>query len=256
MSEATAFDLFAHPVPFIVKTRTAKALHFAPEAIQSRMSLADPNALDLEYTRLMMGFLLFNPRPARIVMIGLGGGSLPKFCHRHLPYARIDVAEANPLVIALRDEFHIPRDSSRFQVVQADGAQLVRDRVDSIDVLLVDGFDDLGQPPQLASHSFYDDCRESLTEEGVMVVNLHHAHDLSSPCVERFRQSFRDRMFLVYSAVDRNMIAFAFKGTQIFNRPESQFLRPAELFERGLKPLRSAFASIECAFGERNSRSP
>ena len=52
----------------------------------------------------MMGFLLFIPSPARILMVGLGGGSLAKFCFRHLPDAAIDVVEINPHVIALRDD--------------------------------------------------------------------------------------------------------------------------------------------------------
>ncbi|MDE8344502.1 MAG: hypothetical protein POG24_11875, partial [Acidocella sp.] len=69
------------------------------------MNLDDPCALDLEYSRTMMGFLLFKPEPKHIAMVGLGGGSLAKFCHRYLPATRIEVVEINPHVLALRDEF-------------------------------------------------------------------------------------------------------------------------------------------------------
>ena len=109
-----------HVKPFVYENLTSKALLFSICEIQSRMRLEDPYALDLEYTRTMMGFLLFQPDPKQIAMIGLGGGSLAKFCHRHLPRARIQVVEINPHVISLRDEFHVPPDDERFRVIHGD----------------------------------------------------------------------------------------------------------------------------------------
>ena len=72
-----------------------RSLYFDDEAIQSVMRNAAPAALELEYTRMMMGFLLFNPAPDSIAFIGLGGGSLVKFCYRHLPHTQLSVAENN-----------------------------------------------------------------------------------------------------------------------------------------------------------------
>ena len=54
-------------------------------AIQSRMHLQRPDALELEYTRMVMGWLMLRPAAQSLAMIGLGGGSIAKFCHRHLP---------------------------------------------------------------------------------------------------------------------------------------------------------------------------
>ena len=77
--------------PYIAETPLATSLHFAGHEIQSQMWKHAPDALALEYTQTMMGFMLFNPQPEQISMIGLGGGSLAKFCHRHLPAAAIEV---------------------------------------------------------------------------------------------------------------------------------------------------------------------
>jgi spermidine synthase len=69
----------------------------------------------LAYARAMMCFALFVPRPRHIVMVGLGGGSLVKFCHRHFPRAHHrDRMRAD--VIALRDAFHVPPDDARLRV--------------------------------------------------------------------------------------------------------------------------------------------
>ena len=73
-----------HVKPFVYETLTTKALHFSISEIQSRMQVHKPLALDLDYTRTMMGFLLFNDRPDTIGMVGLGGGSLAKFCRNFL----------------------------------------------------------------------------------------------------------------------------------------------------------------------------
>ena len=214
-------DAADHVKPFVYESLTSKALQFSISAIQSRMKLRDPYALDLEYTRTMMGFLLFNPEPRQIVMIGLGGGSLAKFCFHHLPQASIQVAEINPHVIALRDEFHVPPDGDRFRVIKTDGAQFVRHRVTRPDVLLVDGFDTEGQPSRLASQRFYDDCHEMLQPDGILVVNLHYGHRQRDAFVERIRRSFDGAVLLVDDGDLSNSIVFACKGHAL-NRPKGE----------------------------------
>ena len=104
--------------PHILETRFHRHLLFAHDAVQSSMRLDAPDRLITAYMRKMMAFLLFKPTPHRIVMIGLGGGSLPKFCYRHLPETQITVIEIDARVIALRDEFCIPKDDERFQASQ------------------------------------------------------------------------------------------------------------------------------------------
>ena len=65
-----------------------RSMHLGSDTVQSSMRLDDPSALVLSYTRAMMAFLLFRPRPAHLLMLGLGGGSLPKFVYKHFPEAR------------------------------------------------------------------------------------------------------------------------------------------------------------------------
>jgi spermidine synthase len=161
------------PTPPLVRTRRGRrTLEFVPGDIQSEMLLARPDALVLAYLRAMMGFILFAPSPRRIVMVGLGGGSLAKFCHRHFPGAHITVIELRADVIALRDAFHVPPDSERFAVVHADAAEWLAAHPASADVLLVDGFDARGLPPGLADTPFYSDCRRALLPGGVLVANV------------------------------------------------------------------------------------
>jgi spermidine synthase len=86
-------------------------LHLGSETIQSAMRRSRPNELELSYTRCMMAFLLFVPTPTRVVMIGLGGGSLARFVYHNLPETRITAVEISPQVVsAARQFFELPDD--------------------------------------------------------------------------------------------------------------------------------------------------
>lgn len=161
-----------HSPPLVVTRGDRRSLEFTPGDMQSEMSLSRPTALVLAYTRAMMGFVLFVPRPRHIVMVGLGGGSLAKFCYRVFPHARITVIELRADVIALRTQFCIPPDDARFCVVQADAVDYLAAMPASADVLMLDGFDIHGLPPALGSASFYAACRGALVDGGVLVTNI------------------------------------------------------------------------------------
>jgi spermidine synthase len=182
-------------------------------SVQSQMKLGQPNLLMLDYTRSMMGFLLFNHCPKHIGTIGLGGGSIQKHCYRTLPHTRISVAEISLEVIALRNHFCIPKDDSRFKVFREDGADFVARHADEFDVLIVDGFDITGQPEQLCSQGFYDDCYEALAPNGVMVVNMPD-RDFRG-LLARMRLSFRNLVVVVGCEDGDNQIAFAAKGNAL-----------------------------------------
>lgn len=200
-----------HAKPVVYSTSTTQSLHFSWHETQSCMAIRQPDALHLRYTRTMMGFLLWVPEPATIAMVGLGGGSLAKFCHRHLPSARITVVEINPQVIALRDDFRIPADSARFSVVLGDGAEFMRFSREQFDVLLVDGYDQHGLPPNLGSQRFYDDCARKLTPGGILVANLYSGHADWHEHTDRIRRSFNDAILVVADNGNGNAIVFASK---------------------------------------------
>lgn len=68
------------------------------------------------------------------------------------------MVKINPHVIALREAFKIPPNGLRLQMLQADGAALVRQPPQRFEVLLVDGFDHDGLPEALSSQRLYDNC--------------------------------------------------------------------------------------------------
>lgn len=239
-----------HVQPYVFKDDTSRSMHFSLHEIQSRMRLQDPQALDLRYTRTMMGFLLFHPCPQRIAMMGLGGGSLAKFCHHHLPAAHMDVVEINPHVIALREEFGVPVDGPRFRVIEADGARFIREAAQHYDVLLLDAFDDQGLPGQLASARFYRDCADALQPGGVLVANLPASLHHLSVCLKRIRMAFGGAVLVVGDDDLENVVVFAFKlgvGQSLACRADA-CVCPSELDASARDQLMPAFEGITQAW--------
>jgi spermidine synthase len=199
--------------PYIFETLFERRMHFTNEATQSAMLLADPDALIAQYMRKMMAFLLFNPHPDHIVMLGLGGGSLPKFCYRHLPRSRITVVEISEDVIALREEFCIPQDDERFRVIHDDGARYIERLDERMDVLLIDAFDADGIALSLAKSDFYSCAARQLTENGVLVMNFWGPCERYIDNLAQARTAFGDSLLLVPVSGDANVLLFAFKQT-------------------------------------------
>jgi spermidine synthase len=199
----------AEPAPLVRTRRGRRTLEFAPGDIQSEMLLARPHALVLAYLRAMMCFVLFAPRPRHIVMAGLGGGSLVKFCHRHFPEARISAIELRADVIALRDAFLVPPDDARLQVLHGDAVDIITGLHEEADVILLDGFDRSGLPPRLADAAFYAGCRRALRPGGVLVVNVFTYDPRYGAVLAALDAEFGGRTCWLDKVAGNNRIVFA-----------------------------------------------
>ncbi len=233
--------------PPIVSTRgDRRTLEFTPGEIQSEMRLSRPGALVLPYARAMMCFALLAPRPRHIVMVGLGGGSLVKFCHRHFPDARITVLELRADVIALREQFLVPPDDARLRVLHCDAAAWLAQCADSgADVLLVDGFDAAGLPPSLRSAGFYAHCRRALRPGGVLAANIFSYDPAYVTAVQRLQAAFDGHACWLSGIAGNNEIVFAQRPRGPGAAPGSTLVLLRDLLRNrglGLGPLNRLLA--------------
>ena len=216
-------------IPVIVDTESERHLQFSAGALQSRMRLDDPYALIAPYTRQMMSFLLFDPDPEHILLIGLGGGSLAKFCYRHLRHTRITVVESDARVIALRDAFCIPVDDHRFRVVHDDGARYVARYAQPADAILVDAFDDAGVSPSLATQDFFREASRLLSSTGVLIMNLHGDPERFAGHLRQACTVFGDRALLAHVTENDNDLLYAFAPHAPVPAAKHLFLRARHL---------------------------
>ena len=190
-------------------------LHFGSEWVQGAMRIRKPNALELTYTREMMAGLLFRGTawPQRVLLIGLGAGSLAKFVHHNLPEACATVVEIAPEVHAVAYQyFKLPDEDERLQVVIGDGAAFVAGDNSQWDLIAVDGFDRHARAGALTTLPFYQACRARLTENGVLSVNLFGQLRGFKTQLKRISDAFDARVLALPECDSGNVVALATRG--------------------------------------------
>jgi spermidine synthase len=223
--------------PFLVEEFNFRSLCFALDGCtQSEMRINDPYELVNEYTRKMMGFLAFQPRPKQILIVGLGGGSLVKYCHRHLPHTKVIAVEIDPDVLAMRSQFFIPPDDDRFQVILADGAAYVAqiaDHEEEVSVILVDAFDHAGIASAVVERTFLENTKRLLGSRGVLVMNIVAEVADSERHVSLIKEVFGDSVVVIAVRGDSNLVVFA---SQTMEDPQrlAMAVRNAERYETRL----------------------
>ena len=199
------------PALTISEERGVRHLHVGGEAIQSAMRLADPFALELDYTRCMMAFLLFHPEPRRALMIGLGGGSLAKFFHRRLRGLHTHVVEYDERVIATaRSLFHVPADDARLTIEHGDGVEALSP--ECCDLLVVDGYEDETTPAAMVSQAFFDAAWCALEDPGVFVMNVMDDDKELDRHLQRLERAFGGAVLAFRALRDPNIVVLGLKG--------------------------------------------
>ena len=199
--------------PFVFEDGMVRRLYFTVPNVQSEMAIRTPNALTLAYTQAMMGFMLFTPAPRHILIVGLGGGSLTKFCYHRLPTARITTVELNPAVIAFGDLFEIPPQNTRNTLVQCDAVDYIAGMTERSDVILLDGCDGEGIAPAFCNEGFYRGVHARLDVDGVVAMNLAGPIEVRRAHVKVLTRAFGPRL-LINHVRDGNQVVFAFKNPE------------------------------------------
>jgi spermidine synthase len=201
-------------------------LHFGTDWVQGAMRISRPNQLVLAYTQEMLAFLLFRDPPRRVLMIGLGAGSLARFFRHRLPEAHCTVVEINPHVVAIAQQFFkVPAADARLDVEIGDGFDYVARSRATFDAILVDGYDHHARAGRLESLPFYAACRARLPAQGVLVTNVFGRVRGHGQTKRNLGEAFAGNVVLLPSAEASNVLATAFR-----KRPEP--LTVAELRER------------------------
>lgn len=235
----------------ISEHKGVRYLHFGSEWVQGAMRIRRPNDLELAYTREMMAGLLLRedghwPRSALIV--GLGAGSLVRFCRHHLPACRLQVVEIEPRVVAAaRQFFALPPEDTHLSIALADAADYVLSHERHHDCILLDGFDAQARAGALDTLPFYQACRGRLTEAGLLAVNLFGRSRGYRASLERLITAFDDRVLAFPSCDSGNVVAFAAEGERVrATLPELRQRAEALRARTGLD-LRDTLARIERA---------
>lgn len=204
-------------------------LHLGTPWVQGSMKISKPFDIHLDYVQRMMGWLLFTDldqvRHLQAMQLGLGAGSLTKFCHLQLGMHTTAV-ELNPQVIAIcKRWFNLPEENAKLHVLQADAADIARRPQwhGKIDALQVDLYDQEAACPALDTEAFYADCRQLLTQQGCMAVNVYGRDSNVETSIERMGKAFgHDALWTFKSTTAGNTIVLAFRSARTWDKTTLQ----------------------------------
>jgi spermidine synthase len=137
---------------------------------QTCQSLAEPDRLVFDYTRMMMAALYLNPSPQRILIIGLGGGTLPRTLQQLFPGAKIDAVEIDPAVVRVAGKYFGFVPGPRMEVFEEDGrvfAKRMGKQGIRYDLVMLDAFDHEYVPEHMLTREFLLEVKALLTPSGV-----------------------------------------------------------------------------------------
>jgi len=155
-----------------------RTLRFSEDGLkQSIVKTDDPEFLALPYTRVLVQSLAFIETPSRLLVLGLGGGTLPRFFHRTLPRATVEVVEIDPGVLEVACEFCGFAEDARLRVCVEDGRDFIERRERLYDAIVLDCFSSEAIPPHLLTLEFLQEVRRSLNPGGMAVANIWGRND-------------------------------------------------------------------------------
>ena len=170
------------------------------EVVETMVDLDRPQKLLIEYTQYM--FLSYSHRgeQKKVLIVGLGGGSMVHFLKHADPGLKIDVVEIDPQIVELADRYFQIRSEGNVKIICQDAFKYLVDTNEKYDVIYMDAFlkpscetDPNGVPLALKTTQFYQQVEQKLTPDGLVVFNLNPhegSRDDIAAIAAAFRQSY------------------------------------------------------------------
>jgi spermidine synthase len=192
---------------------------------QSVVKPGDPDHLVLQYTRSAFVGLALAEAPRRMLVIGVGGGTLPMFLRKHYPEAAIDAVDIDPQVIDVARKFLDFREDATLRAHVADGRAFIEAVREPYDVIFLDAFSSSELPPHLTTQEFLRAVRRALSPRGVVVGNIwdRYANRLYDSMIRTYQEVFDDLYMLNVPAAGNKILlalprALALKEEDIESR--------------------------------------
>ena len=155
-------------------------------------------------------------KPKEILFIGLGGGTMPKFFYKLFTKTKLTILELNPKVIQIAKHFFkLPISKKRFTILQGDGIKYIKETEQKYDLLLSDAFEDYGLPEEFCTISYFEICRNVLSEKGIFMINLWGSDPKTPLYRDRINLVFDKQVLYVESSKPGNVIVFAFNEKNV-----------------------------------------
>ena len=196
----------------------------------------DPKKLVFNYTKLILSGLLYLPEPKNILVLGLGGGTLPLTLHELLPEATITSVEIDPAVIRLARQYFNYHDNDKILTYERDARLFVKRaalKKQVYDWIILDAFNGDYIPEHLMTQEFLQEVKSILSDNGIITANT-----FSQSVLYQYESATYASVFGDFYNIKRrklgNRIILSGKADSLL--PLDQVTQHAELWDEKLRP--------------------
>jgi spermidine synthase len=227
----------------VYETRTARILSFDGKIYQSYMKLKDINGLALGYTQAMMAGLFFIPIVKTATVMGVGAGSMVKKLISSFPKLDVHAIEYREEVVnAAQKYFYLP-ETNRLFIHIDDAANYMKNTEIKSDIIFSDLYTSEGMEPKQVQSSYLQDCKNALSEQGILVLNIWNTALNSREEVDELLALEFENRLLSFEVESGNTIVLAFKNDIPSIKKEELFTK-AECLQEEMNISMEAYAQL------------
>jgi spermidine synthase len=178
---------------FITKRQNQLVMSFQVKGwdyTESVANLLDPDDLPLRYAQVMTIATIYPETPQKILMLGLGGGSISTYLGRFMPEAQITTVEIDPGVITAAKTYFGLRETERMRYRAGDGRVFLTRSSELYDLILLDAYRGGYVPFHLLTREFYALVKARLAPGGAAAFNVHDGTKLYASTVKTLGEVF------------------------------------------------------------------
>ncbi|MDH5392441.1 MAG: fused MFS/spermidine synthase [Gammaproteobacteria bacterium] len=184
------------------------------KAVQSKLDIEKKEELQLQHCRAMMSFLLFQSEPKSLLLLGLGGGNIIHFLSHWFPEINITAVDINEKMVDISKKYFAVTETSHINIEVSDAfSYMAHQKADHTDVILVDIHDGIRIPDFIENNEFMSHCYHTLSEKGVLIINVIAADDEHFLNIMRtLRKSFTGVSLCISLKDNKNILVCAVKS--------------------------------------------
>ncbi len=178
---------------------------------QSCRFLDDYDKLVFPYAKMVLSSLLVQDNPQRILIVGLGGGTLVHTYSTLFPQAEIIIAEIDEAVVRVAKDYFDSTETDKIKIATEDARVYVKRagiRKEQFDLIILDAFNGEYIPEHLMTAEFLQEVKALLPTNGMVVSNTFSTSRLYAAESATYAQVF-GKFFNVRQAGTGNRIIIA-----------------------------------------------